>query len=66
LIPWFEPPALHVGPITIQAFGVLAALGVAAGVRTAAALWGPFSRQDLEAGEPDHWLEQPEDLLDIL
>jgi phosphatidylglycerol:prolipoprotein diacylglycerol transferase len=36
LIPWFEPPALHVGPITVQAFGVLAALGVATGVRTAA------------------------------
>jgi phosphatidylglycerol---prolipoprotein diacylglyceryl transferase len=36
LIPWFEPPALHVGPITVQAFGVLAALGVATGVRAAA------------------------------
>ena len=36
MIPWFEPPALHVGPITIQAFGILAALGVATGVRTAA------------------------------
>ena len=36
MIPWFEPPALQVGPITIQAFGVLAALGVATGVRTAA------------------------------
>lgn len=36
MIPWFEPPALHLGPITIQAFGVLAALGVATGVRSAA------------------------------
>jgi phosphatidylglycerol:prolipoprotein diacylglycerol transferase len=36
LIPWFEPPTLQVGPITVQAFGVLAALGVATGVRTAA------------------------------
>ena len=36
MIPWFEPPALHLGPITVQAFGVLAALGVATGVRTAA------------------------------
>jgi pyrophosphatase PpaX len=42
------------------------ASGRAAGVRTAAALWGPFSRQDLEAGEPDHWLEQPEDLAGVL
>ncbi len=36
MIPWFEPPALHVGPITLQAFGILAALGVAAGVRSSA------------------------------
>jgi phosphatidylglycerol:prolipoprotein diacylglycerol transferase len=36
LIPWFEPPALHLGPVPLQAFGVLAALGVATGVRSAA------------------------------
>ena len=36
LIPWFEPPALHLGPITLQAFGILAALGVAVGVRSTA------------------------------
>jgi pyrophosphatase PpaX len=42
------------------------ASGRAAGVRTAAALWGPFSRADLEAGTPDYWLERPEDLADIL
>jgi len=36
LIPWFEPPALHLGPITLQVFGMLAALGVAVGVRSAA------------------------------
>ena len=36
MIPWFEPPALHLGPITLQAFGILAALGVATGVRSAA------------------------------
>lgn len=36
MIPWFEPPALHLGPITIQVFGLLAALGVATGVRSAA------------------------------
>ncbi len=36
MIPWFEPPALHLGPITLQAFGLLAALGVAVGVRTSA------------------------------
>jgi len=42
------------------------ASGRAAGVRTAAALWGPFNRADLEAGEPDHWLERPDDLVHIL
>jgi phosphatidylglycerol:prolipoprotein diacylglycerol transferase len=36
LIPWFEPPAIHLGPVTLQAFGILAALGVAVGVRSAA------------------------------
>ncbi len=29
VIPWFEFPSLHLGPITIQSFGVLAAAGVA-------------------------------------
>jgi pyrophosphatase PpaX len=42
------------------------ASGRAAGVRTAAALWGPFTRADLEPGEPDYWLEQPGDLIGIL
>ncbi len=36
--------------------------GRAAGVQTAAALWGPFGRSDLEDLAPDYWLEQPEDL----
>jgi pyrophosphatase PpaX len=40
--------------------------GRAAGARTAAALWGPFVRGDLERAEPDHWLERPEDLLEML
>ena len=35
------------------------AAGRAAGVRTAAALWGPFSREDLAQEEPDHWLSHP-------
>jgi pyrophosphatase PpaX len=30
--------------------------GRAAGVRTAAALWGPFSRDELAVAAPDHWL----------
>ena len=30
--------------------------GRAAGVRTAAALWGPSSREQLASTEPDHWL----------
>lgn len=40
--------------------------GHAAGVRTAAALWGPFNREELAAGEPDYWLQQPADLEDVL
>lgn len=40
--------------------------GRAAGVRTAAALWGPFSRSDLAVGSPTYWLERPADLLALL
>ena len=37
--------------------------GRAAGVRTAAALWGPFSREHLADATPDYWLETPADLV---
>jgi pyrophosphatase PpaX len=37
--------------------------GRAAGVRTAAALWGPFGRGHLEGAGPDYWLERPKDVL---
>jgi pyrophosphatase PpaX len=37
--------------------------GRAAGVRTAAVLWGPFGRRHLEGAQPDYWLERPEELL---
>ena len=37
--------------------------GRAAGVSTAVALWGPFARAALEAHQPDHWLERPEQIL---
>jgi pyrophosphatase PpaX len=40
--------------------------GRAAGVRTAAALWGPFSRRHLEEAEPDYWLDSPADLIAIV
>ncbi|MEP6687996.1 MAG: HAD-IA family hydrolase [Gemmatimonadales bacterium] len=40
--------------------------GHAAGVRTAAALWGPFGRAHLEDAAPDYWLETPADLLTLL
>jgi pyrophosphatase PpaX len=40
--------------------------GRAAGVRTAAALWGPFGREHLEGATPDYWLERPEDLVRLL
>jgi pyrophosphatase PpaX len=39
--------------------------GNAAGVRTAAALWGPFKRSDLEPGCPNAWLERASDLLKL-
>ncbi|HEU5051323.1 MAG TPA: HAD-IA family hydrolase [Gemmatimonadales bacterium] len=42
------------------------ASGRAAGVRTAAVLWGPFARADLHHTAPDYWLERPADLLTIL
>jgi pyrophosphatase PpaX len=40
--------------------------GRAAGVRTAAVLWGPFGRAHLEGAEPDYWLERPEELLAVV
>jgi pyrophosphatase PpaX len=42
------------------------AAGRAAGMRTGAVLWGPFDRTHLAVSEPDHWLEQPADLLALL
>ena len=40
--------------------------GRAAGVKTAAALWGPFDRSHLADLEPDYWLERPEDILALI
>jgi pyrophosphatase PpaX len=40
--------------------------GRSAGVRTAAVLWGPFVREDLEPANPDYWLAHPADLLSLL
>lgn len=39
--------------------------GRAAGVRTAAALWGPFSRSALEPESPDWYVERLEALLEL-
>jgi pyrophosphatase PpaX len=39
--------------------------GRAAGVRTGAALWGPFGREHLEGAAPDHWLERPAQILEL-
>jgi pyrophosphatase PpaX len=36
--------------------------GRAAGVKTAAVLWGPFGRPELQDCCPDYWLEQPKDI----
>lgn len=41
------------------------AAGRGAGVATAAVLWGPFPRQALAPCEPDHWLDRPDQLLDL-
>jgi pyrophosphatase PpaX len=40
--------------------------GRAAGVKTAAALWGPFGRDHLESASPDYWLEVPGDLVALV
>jgi pyrophosphatase PpaX len=40
--------------------------GRAAGVRTVAVLWGPFGRTHLEGAQPDHWMERPQQLLDLV
>lgn len=40
--------------------------GNAAGVTTIAALWGPFSREDLMASRPGHFLERMADLPRLL
>jgi pyrophosphatase PpaX len=39
------------------------ASGRDAGVRTGAALWGPFPREWLARERPDHWLARPADVL---
>ena len=40
--------------------------GRAAGVQTAAALWGPFGKAHLEEASPDYWLETPRDLVSLV
>jgi len=40
--------------------------GMAAGVRTAGALWGPFDRTVIEAERPDYVLSRIEDLLTVV
>jgi pyrophosphatase PpaX len=42
------------------------ASGRAAGTRTAAALWGPFTREALEEERPDAWLHRQEDVLELV
>jgi pyrophosphatase PpaX len=41
------------------------AAGAAAGVATAAALWGPFPRAWIEPHDPTHWVDHPLDLLTL-
>lgn len=40
--------------------------GEAAAVPTGAALWGPFGRADFEGTQPTHWLETPEQLVQLI
>lgn len=40
--------------------------GRGAEVATGAALWGPFSREHLATAEPDHFLESPEKILELV
>ena len=40
--------------------------GNAAGVETVAALWGPFSREQLAVARPDRYIERIGDLLQVL
>jgi len=40
--------------------------GRAAGMRTIAALWGPFEREELEREQPDEFAATPSDLLALL
>ena len=40
--------------------------GRAAGVQTAAVLWGPFGRSHLEGASPDYWLERPAELVTLV
>jgi pyrophosphatase PpaX len=41
------------------------AAGRAAGVLTAAVLWGPFTRAELQSAEPDYWLNDPWDITGL-
>jgi len=40
--------------------------GRSAEVATGAALWGPFTREDLAETRPSYWLERPEDILGVV
>jgi pyrophosphatase PpaX len=40
--------------------------GRAAGMKTIAALWGPYARADLDETAPDAYADSPEDLLPLL
>ena len=40
--------------------------GRAAGVRTAAAQWGPFSREELAVAAPDYWMTSMTELPGIV
>ncbi len=39
--------------------------GNGGGVRTAAALWGPYEEEDLRHARPDFWVREVQDVLDL-
>ena len=57
---------LRKAPLVDPFSGPAVLSGRAAGVTTAAVLWGPFGREHLAPASPNHWLERPEDLLVVL
>ncbi len=72
--PMPDPVLLALSRLSLPATGALFVgdsphdmhAGRAAGVRTAAAQWGPFSREELAVAAPDYWMTSITELPDIV